>query len=159
MRELPDIEIRDATSADVEAILTVASSFFAYGGLDASDYCAETFRNTVEHVLSGGAIGCHTVVATHDGVVVGYYSVSYCALYTKRPMMYEAHFAVLPEYVRSHAGRKLTKAIIDFGEQINALAFYGGATSGIKRFDKSINNMYARCGFSSAGQVMRYKYG
>lgn len=157
-RKLPEIEIHKGNEADLEGLMFVANSFFEYGGTDASEYCEDTFRHSAEFYLSGN-YGADVFIATHNERVIGYYAISTSAIYSKRPMVYEAHFAVLPEYVASHAGRKLTKAVTDYAKSVNARAVYGGATSGIERFDNSIINMYAKCGFVSSGKIMRFDCG
>jgi GNAT superfamily N-acetyltransferase len=157
-RLLPVIDIRMADIEDLSSIVSVADSFFSYGGFDAAEYDRDIFTHTAEFTIMD-RISSRVFIAEHDNKVVGYYALSWSALYSKRPTMYETHFAVLPEYRASHAARLLTKRAIALGEEINAIAFYAGATSGINSFDNSILNMYAKCGMKHCGAMMRYKYG
>lgn len=159
MRKLPKIEIREADIKDLGAILTIAESFFLYGGTDSDIYDPDIFEATAREYLGLEDDLNKCFVATHEGKVVGYYAITGSYIYSRRPILYEAHFAVLPEYVLSSAGRDLANACKTYGEQIGCLCFYAGATSGIKRFDNSLINMYSKLGFDECGQMMRYEYG
>ena len=157
-RSLPVIDIRVADDEDVGAIVNIADSFFRYNGFDSEHYDRNIFNHTAKFTLAERSSN-RVFIAEHGHDVVGYYAVSWQAIYSKRPTMYETHFAVLPEYRASHAARMLTKRVIAFGKEIDAIAFYAGATSGIKSFDNSIINMYAKCGMKHCGAMMRFKYG
>lgn len=158
MRKLPEIEVREGAMRDLAGLMTVADEFFNYGGTDANDYCRETFLNSAIGFLNG-IEGTKIFMAEHEEEIVGYYALAYNRVYSKRPIMYEAHFAVLKGFVLSTAGRDLTRASIKFGEDIKALCFYAGATSGIKRFDNSLINLYSKLNFKPSGAMMRYDYG
>lgn len=157
VRKLPNIEVRDAKESDLDVIMALANEFFTYGGLFHEHYDEEIFRITAETSFKIPDIQ-HTFLAYHDEKLVGYLCVSVARTYTTRPMMFEAHLVVLREYSRSHAGRMLTQAAIDYGEGKRALAYFAGSTSGIKSFDKSIINMYTKFDFVRCGEMMKYEY-
>lgn len=159
MRKLPEIEVRRANLDDYAEVMECADRFFAYGGTDASEYDRAIFGSSAMECLSFDTPESLVFVATHNDKVVGYYALHYGRVYSRRPMLYEYHFCVNPDYVRSHAGRKLTKRAIDYGREINAICFYAGATSGIKQFDNSLINMYSKLGFQHSGIMMRFDYG
>lgn len=156
-KHLPDIVVRKIEKQDLSEIVEVARTFFEYESDYDDEWCEENYKASVEFFFVDQTT--ETFVATHSGVIVGFFCVSWASLYTKRPIMYEVHFAVHPNYVRSSTGRDLTKAVIKHGEEIGALKFYSGSTSGIKSFDNSIINMYTRCGMVASGRMMRYDYG
>lgn len=157
-RKLPEITVREGVIEDLPELMEVADTFFAQRGTDSEYYDRDIFLDSALAYLSG-AKGTKIYMAMHDGVVVGYYALCFNSIYSARPILYESHFAVHPDYVLSHAGRKLTKAAIGFGDEVRAICFYAGATSGIKRFDNSLINMYAKSGFINSGVMMRYEYG
>lgn len=157
MKKLPKIQIRRGAVKDIDGVMHVASKFFEARGYADDYYCQDTYKACAIKYLQDDSYYCS--LALHDGVVVGYFAVSSMRLFTKRPNLYECHFAVLPEYAKSSAGRDLTNDVINYGYSINALCFYSGSTSGIKQFDKSVINMYSKCGMRESGQMMRYEYG
>ena len=160
MRKLPRIVTRDGNVDDISDIMLTMEAFFAYSGHDAADYCPHTMQASCLEVLLGlPGTKCFVAVDLDTERVVGHYGLFYQKKYSVRPILYEAHFAVQPEYVISKAARKLTERAIEFGNEVNALTFYAGATSGIKRFDKSLINLYSKFGMKPSGQMMRYDYG
>lgn len=156
-RVLPNISIRRASIDDLEEIIEIARTFFDYEGHRKEEFNEDVYRITARSFLNLDHLACFAAV--HDGVIVGFYAVSWACLHSLRPYMYEVHFAVHPNYVMSSVGRDLTKAVIEFGRSMDVKRFVAGATSGIERFDKSIINMYSKCDMVSSGKMMRYDYG
>ena len=156
MRKLPQITIERAHIEDLPDLLAVADSYFEQGSYDAHGYDRDVMQKTMSVFLMDDEQAGFK--AKHGDKIVGYYGVCFVKTFTVRPIMYEVHFAVMPEYAKTSAGRDLTKAVIEYGKKISAVAFYAGVTSGIKRFDQTMQNMYHKQGLQSCGVMMRYLY-